>query len=105
MTAAQGLPFGLAILLAFDCYLRPNELFKLKRKHLAMPKDPRMGADFNGVALRISKAKTGENQYVEVQRTEVKQLLEIFVAGMPRNEQLFNFTPAQFRNTFYKALR
>ncbi len=97
--------FGVATLLAFDCYLRVGELMSLTRDDVAMSDDPRMGSAYKGMSLRLKHTKTGSNQWVEVRRPCVQTLLQQLLDRKPgrqrrRNNTLFGASPATYRKYF-----
>lgn len=57
---------ALASLLAFDCYLRVGEYLRLQFGDVAVLDDPRLGGAHTGMALRLARTKTGNNQWVSV---------------------------------------
>lgn len=75
---------GLALLLGFDCYLRVSELTGLRRRDIVMPHDARMGRAHTDMAVCLPRTKTGPNQSVSLQNTDVAELLCIWVRALPR---------------------
>ena len=71
---------GVAVLLAFDCYLRIGELCSIRVSDVADSSDPRMGSAYQGMAIRLGKTKTGSNQWVQVRSVEVQILMRKVVA-------------------------
>jgi integrase len=94
---------SIAILLAFDCYLRVGELCRLRRNDIALPHDPRLGsAGTSRVTLHLQHTKTGPSQSVEVQDTGVGQLLCSWLqhpsVGTTGDSPVFPFTSSGFRS-------
>lgn len=92
---------AVALLLAFDCYLRVGELVRLQRADVVLPHDPRMGRSHTGMALRLAKTKTGLNQWVSIQDSAVADLLQSWMsrsatAARP-TDTVFPFSAAHFR--------
>lgn len=93
--------YAVATLLGFDCYLRVGELCSIRCSDVAQPADPRVGAVYQGMALRIATAKTGVNQWVTVRDSGVQQLLQERVTSKPgRRCKLFPFTQQQYSRVF-----
>ena len=88
---------AVAMLVGFDCYLRVSELTGLRRKDIVMPNDARMGRAHTKMAVCLPKTKTGPNQSVDIQRTEVAELLCAWMLSLPRNigsrGRVFDFSP------------
>jgi hypothetical protein len=55
---------AVATMLAFDCYLRVNEMAALHLADVALPGDPRLGVAYTTAALRLATTKRGQNQFV-----------------------------------------
>lgn len=94
---------AIAILLAFDCYLRVGELCRLRRNDIALPHDPRLGSAGNSrVTLHLRHTKTGPSQSVEVQDTGVGELLCSWLqhpsVGSTGDSSVFPFTASGFRS-------
>lgn len=91
---------AIAMLVGFDCYLRVSELTHLRQKDIVMPNDARMGRADTGMAVILKHTKTGKNQSVTIQRSDVAQLLCSWVRGLPRSNGsrglVFNFSPQWF---------
>jgi len=97
---------GVATLLAHDCYLRVGELVGLTRADVADAGDRRMGSAHTGMALRLSKTKTGPNQWVTVRDPDVIALVRHRLATMSsrrRSARLFPFAASTFRKHFKAA--
>ena len=73
---------AVAILVAFDCYLRVGELTRLRWRDIIMPDDARMGSAHTTMAVCLAKTKTGINQSVSVQRPDVALVLARWVRSM-----------------------
>jgi integrase len=93
---------AVAALLAFDCYLRVGELTRIRFKDVVMPNDARMGRAHPEMAVCLGKTKTGRDQSVSVQNTDVADVLSFWVRSLPRsaaepNPLIFPFSPDFFR--------
>lgn len=94
---------AIGILLAFDSYLRVGELTSLRREDLADTGDIRLGGAVQGMALRLSKTKTGPNQWAEVRSADVQKLLRVVLQGTRAGQRLFPFSSSSFRQHFKAA--
>jgi hypothetical protein len=97
---------AVAVLLSFDGYLRISECVGLDVSDVALPHDARLGSTAvqqTWAALRLRRAKTGPNQWVQLTRTEVTQLLVRYVRTRPPIGPLFPFTAVQLRASFHAA--
>jgi len=92
---------AVALLLAFDCYLRVGELVRLQRADVILPHDARTGRSHTGMALRLAVTKTGLNQWVSIQDSAVGELLESWIrrtaSGARPHDPVFPFSAAHFR--------
>jgi integrase len=70
---------AIAILLAFDCFLRVGELTRIRKSDVVMPNDSRMGRAHTTMAVVLRTAKTGKMQSVEIWSPDVAQLLMVWV--------------------------
>jgi hypothetical protein len=101
---------GVAVLLAFDCYLRAGELTSLRLCDVARPGDPRLGGVSHTVTLRLARTKTGVNQSVMVRRAEVAAIVEDFTETCYQtgccewSGRLFGLTTQRFRELFRAAV-
>ena len=92
-----------AILLAFDCLLRGGELVSLRRSDVAVPNDPRLGANApSSYALLLRRTKTGQNLWVEVRTPLVGYLFRYFLSGSG-DSLLFPFSLPLLRRLFRDA--
>lgn len=87
---------AVAILLAFDAYLRVSELVSIRLQHISLPKDE--GAEVQG-AFALERTKTGENQSVRLRKGATTTLLRALVTHRLREggDKLFTFTTGHFR--------
>ena len=87
---------AVAILLAFDAYLRVSEVVGIRLQHVSLPKDE--GAEVQG-AFALERTKTGENQSVRLRKGATTTLLRQLVAQRLHEggDKLFTFSTAQFR--------
>lgn len=90
---------AVAMLLAFDCYLRVGELTRLRFADIVMPDDPRLGSAHRSMALRLATTKTGLNQWVSLQNTAIATVLRDYIVGrsLAHTDLVFSFTPARLR--------
>lgn len=97
---------ALAILLAFECYLRNSETCNLRVQDVTLPGDARVGHYSTLAALVIKKAKTGKDQMVYIRDPLVIQLLKHFTAGAAADDQLLpGLTPRSFRRALRLGLK
>ena len=94
---------AIALLLAFDCYLRVSELVNLERRDVILPNDSRAGSIAPGMALRLAHTKTGPNQWVELKRPQVCKLVNAWLThpsavGSSQRARVFPFSAHQFRD-------
>ena len=99
---------GIAMLVAFDCYLRVGELTQLRLWDIIMPSDSRMGSAHTNMAVCLAKTKTGINQSVSIDRQEVADILCAWVRTLTYstrevNPFVFAFTPAHLRGLMREA--
>jgi integrase len=66
---------AVAMLVAFDCYLRVGELTRIRLRDVVMPHDARMGDAHTGMAVCLARTKTGLNQSVALHRPAVAAVL------------------------------
>jgi integrase len=95
------------MLVAFDCYLRVGELTQLRLRDIVMPFDARMGSVHTGMAVCLSKTKTGLNQSVPLQSTAVAEVLCLWVRSLPQttlpSALVFSFRPPLLRRLMREA--
>jgi hypothetical protein len=87
-------------LLSFDCYLRVGELTRLQYADVVQSRDPRVGSSHRGImALRLAVTKTGQNQWVDLGRSEVAEVLMDHLKAYPfmPSSLIFPFSPAAYR--------
>jgi integrase len=83
---------AVAMLLAFDCYLRVSEITGLRVCDVVLRSDARMGGAFAGMAVCLPSAKGGRNQSVPVRRHAVADILTLWIRALrPRS------TPSQLQ--------
>jgi len=95
---------GLAVLIAFDCYLRIGELTSLRVCDVLIPRDERLGPIDGNITLRLPKTKTGPNQSVAVDRPALARLLCECIEDMAPMDRVFACTQAHFRQLMASAL-
>ena len=91
---------AIGTLLALDCFLRINELLSLKMSDIADVGDSRIGANFSKMALRIRKAKTGNNQWVEVDNKHIQKLIRMIIFVSTEDENFFPISSQKLRKLF-----
>jgi integrase len=96
---------GLAVLVHFDGFLRTGEVLDLRAQDFAEPTDARMGVAGSYAALRIRSAKTGPNQFAELQDPGVIEMVAQRAARLPPASRLFPLSPSRYRLIFKEALR
>jgi integrase len=98
---------AVAMLVAFDCYLRVGELTRLRLRDIVMPNDSRMGRAHTAMAVCLARTKTGLNQSVALVRPEVAGVLCAWVRTLPRgpdgNPLVFAFSPDFLRRLMRNA--
>ena len=95
---------GVITLLAFDCYLRINEVLGLYHEDIALGRDVRIGAGRpDRLYIRLRKTKTGPEQGVEVLNGDVKTLLLMCQARTPHRSKLFTCTDDHYRTLFHRV--
>jgi integrase len=83
---------AVAMLLAFDCYLRVNEIARLRVCDVVFRSDARMGGAFAGMVVCLPSAKGGRNQSVPIRRHAVADILTLWIRSLrPRS------TPSQLQ--------
>ena len=102
---------AVAMLLAFDCYLRVGELLRLRYCDIVLPHDSRMGSSHRTMAVRLPKTKTGLNQWVSLQNQEVAEILQAWmklshpdlVASSSSTDLVFPYPPSYFRKLLHSV--
>ena len=98
---------AVAMLLAFDCYLRVGELTRIRRRDVVMPNDARMGHAHAAMAVCLARTKTGLNQSVALGRKDVADVLCAWASGLPTdasdNPLVFAFSPDLLRRLMRAA--
>lgn len=102
---------AVAMLLAFDCYLRVGELLRLRFCDIVLPHDARMGSSHQTMAVRLPKTKTGLNQWVSVRNTDVAQILQAWMKRSHTDltscsssiDLVFPFPPSHFRKLLHSV--
>lgn len=91
---------SVAILVAFDGYLRISEYLQLRRQDIALASDGRLGSAYTGMAIRLRHTKTGPDQWVTIESPTV---IGIFTAYLDERrfapqERVFTFTAHALRS-------
>lgn len=109
---ARGHPsMGVAVLLGFHCYLRIGELLRVEAWHIVPKRAARTGFSNPFSFVHIPKAKTGTQQDVEIQDSDVDWLVSVAVRAVgagtggagdtARNHtRLFPYSDSSFRRLF-----
>jgi integrase len=101
---------AIAMLLAFDCFLRVGELTRIRFTDIVMPNDPRTGRAHSTMAVVLRAAKTGKLQSVEVADHDVARLVALWARSplvhtdsTDPDPRLFAFSPDFLRRLMYNA--
>lgn len=84
--------FAVATVLAFDCLMRLNEFMGLRGEDVVdggAAGEHRLGMEYRKMAIRIRRAKTGQNQSVEVDDPDVAQIVRVALKGKAAGGFLF----------------
>jgi hypothetical protein len=101
MTMNGNISYAIGVLLAFECLLRIGELCEIEKGDIADAGDPRMGKEYSGTSIRLPKTKTGANQWVTVNDSDVVTLLRLLLSWTPNDtERIFSFSAQSFRSVF-----
>ena len=95
---------GVAVLLAFVCYLRISEIVALKVGDVIVPKYARVSTDLPQMALRLTATKTGPNQWVTVRNVEIACLVARSLRRDP-DVSLFGLTAVSLRKRFKLSVK
>ena len=100
---------AVAMLVAFDCYLRVGEPTRIRLRDVVMPNDARMGDAHTGMAVCLARTKTGLNQSVALHRPAVAAVLCGWVrsiqSGCHRDDNplIFPFSASRLRHLMRAA--
>jgi integrase len=104
---------AVAMLLAFDCYLRASEIAGLRICDVVLRSDARMGGAFTGMAVCLPSTKGGRNQSVPVRRHAVADILTQWIRALrPRSTaaqlqadtaSVFGLAPDRLRRLMARA--
>jgi integrase len=100
---------AVAMLVAFDCYLRVGELTRIRLRDVVMPNDARMGDAHTGMAVCLARTKTGLNQSVALHRPAVATVLGDWIrsirsaSGPDENPFVFSFSADRLRHLMRAA--
>jgi integrase len=100
---------AVAMLVAFDCYLRVGELTRIRLRDVVMPHDARMGDAHTGMAVCLTRTKTGLNQSVALHRPAVAAVLCDWIRSVQSgrspddNPLVFPFSAARLRHLMRAA--
>jgi integrase len=93
---------AIAILLAFDCYLRATEFLFLRKEDVAFPGDPRLPSEQYG-AIRLRFTKAGRPQWVSVRDSAVLMGLKFLCDRASPGSLLFGVRYAHMLEVFKRA--
>lgn len=109
---------AVALLLAFDCFLRVGELTRIRFTDVVMPNDPRMGRAHTSMAVVLRTTKTGKMQSVEIWNPQVARVVAEWsrlVLSQSRSSvgtssgaldpdpRIFSFSPDFFRRLMHRT--
>lgn len=97
---------GVAVLLAFHCYLRASEVVALRREDIALPGDLRLaavGAARDIGVLRLRHTKTGTEQSVTITDKTINTLLRTVYETTVPGQFIFPFSTQSLRTWFREA--
>ena len=99
---------AVAMLLAFDCYLRVGELTNIRRGDVVLPPPSHVAQDSKPyVAIRLPRTKTGPDQSVAVNRPAVAEVLRMWMQYIPpssnKEQYVFPFSADFFRKLIHDA--
>jgi integrase len=101
---------AIAMLLAFDCFLRVGELTRIRFTDIVMPNDPRTGRAHSTMAVVLRTAKTGKMQPVGIADPDVARLVALWARSSKScsdpsdpDPRLFHFSPDALRRLMYQA--
>lgn len=100
MVRAGHYRFAVGTLLGFDCLLRIGELLSLRCSDVADARDSRLGSEYKQTAVIVRAAKTGTNQSVTIESSDVKGLLRPLLRSTAPASLLFPGGPALYRSVF-----
>lgn len=92
---------GVGLLLAFDCFLRLNELTAISSFDISDTSEARLGSQFQGMHIRLAATKTGREQSVRVNDPAVESLVRQLLHS--RRRKPFPFSAEEFRRCFHRA--
>jgi hypothetical protein len=102
--AHHRLAMAVSVLLSFDCYLRAGELLGIYYEDVATGSDRRVGLkESDRVHIHLRVTKTGEHKGVEVQCSQVKQLLLQVKRAAKPGDRLFPWSRSTHSTWFKKA--
>jgi integrase len=87
---------AVAMLVAFDCYLRVGELTRIRLRDVVLPNDARMGDAHTGMAVCLARTKTGLNQSVALHRPAVATVLCDWIHSIRASQTGPNDNPLVF---------
>lgn len=92
---------SLAVLLAFDCYLRNDEVRAIKANEVIFHKEP---SPQNVATILLPKTKSQKQQYVIVRSMLLHSLLRRQTKDLKPSDKLFPFGAQTFRDSIHKVL-
>jgi integrase len=95
---------AIGLLLGFDCYLRINELLRLRTTDVVDSDSAKsLGSEYKGMSIALRKTKTGPNQWVQVEDLNVRRLVRYLLRQTKPGALLFGFSDATFRRQLHLA--
>jgi len=101
LARSSSFAMGVGLLLAFDCFLRLNELIAISYFDVSDTADARLGSQFQGMHIRLAATKTGREQSVRVHDPAVEALVRQLLRASRRKP--FPFSANDFRRCFHSA--
>jgi integrase len=96
--------FGVAVLLAFECFLRISEVVNIRMAHFMFRGDSNLPKEFvYSAVVRLEKTKTGDEQSCFVSR-KFDWISKLVIRLYEKNKCLFSFSAAELRKEFSRAV-
>jgi integrase len=96
--------FGVAVLLAFECFLRISEVVNIRMEHFMFDGDSNLPEGFAySAVVRLEKTKTGDEQSCFVSK-KFDWISKLIVRLFKKNKCLFPFSAADLRREFSRGV-
>ena len=96
--------FGVAVLLAFECFLRISEVVNIRMEHFMFDGDSNLPKEFAySAVIRLEKTKTGDEQSCFVSK-KFDWISKLVVRLYGENKCLFPFSAADLRREFSRGV-